>query len=128
MAGPGTPIWYCELRYKMAQAIEMGLLLFYPFIHFHFRRVESAIHLFSILKMKKFIFQFLIFLAPFFLIAPFADIFLSRELKKSHVYADSEYPTWNDILYGKVNAEIIINGSSRAWVQINPTMIEDSLK
>ncbi len=36
------------------------------------------------------------------------------------------YGVWNDILKGRVNSDIVIYGSSRAWVHINPKIIEDS--
>ncbi|MBL0144590.1 MAG: hypothetical protein IPP48_01315 [Chitinophagaceae bacterium] len=55
------------------------------------------------------------------------EIFISRNLKKSNSFAQKEYPTWNAIIDGKVNSSILIYGSSRAWVNINPTMIGDSL-
>ena len=77
--------------------------------------------------MKKFLFHFGIFLVPFILIASAADTFLSKELKKSNTYAMGEYPTWNDLFEGKINSEIVIYGGSKAWVQIDPAMIGDSL-
>jgi hypothetical protein len=77
--------------------------------------------------MKKFIIQFIIFSAPIVLISYGADIFISKELKKSHHYSDGESSSWNDIYTGKVNAEIVIYGSSRAWKHFNPEMIADSL-
>jgi hypothetical protein len=55
------------------------------------------------------------------------DSFLSSNLKKSNTYAQKEFPTWNSIIEGRVNSDIIINGSSRAWVHINPTLISDCL-
>ena len=64
---------------------------------------------------------------PIITIAYSTDIFISNNLKKSNLYAHKEYATWNDILEGKVNAKVVIYGSSRAWVHINPTMIADSL-
>ena len=81
--------------------------------------------------MKKFLVHILYFLLPLLVIAiPFSyliDLFISSNLKKSNIYAQKEYSTWNSILDGKVNSDIIINGSSRAWVHINPTMICNSL-
>jgi hypothetical protein len=38
-----------------------------------------------------------------------------------------EYKVWNDIVAGKAASDIFIYGSSRAWVQVNPKIIEDSL-
>ena len=61
------------------------------------------------------------------LLSYFADVFISTNLKRSNKFAEKEYSTWNDILEGKVNSDIIIYGNSRAWVQFNPTMMTDSL-
>lgn len=57
----------------------------------------------------------------------FADVFISTNLKESNKFAEKEYSTWNDILEGKVNSDIIIYGNSRAWVQFNSVMMTDSL-
>ena len=67
------------------------------------------------------------FLLPLVCTAYFIDLFISINLKKSNSYAQGEYTTWNDIYNGKINSDLIINGSSRAWVEIDPTMIGDSL-
>ncbi len=45
----------------------------------------------------------------------------------SNAHAQKEFPTWNAIIEGKVNSDILIYGSSRAWVQVNPSLIRDSL-
>ena len=81
--------------------------------------------------MKKFTLHVFYFLIPILVIvilfsAPI-DSFISLNLKKSNIYAKKEFPTWNSIIEGKVNSDIIINGSSRAWVHINPTLISDCL-
>ena len=39
-----------------------------------------------------------------------------------------EYGEWNEIYDGNINADIIIQGSSRAWRQLNPKTIENSTK
>jgi len=57
----------------------------------------------------------------------FADNYISTNLKKSNSFAEKEYSTWNAIFEGKINSDIVIYGSSRAWVQIDPTMISNSL-
>lgn len=76
--------------------------------------------------MKKFLIKFLLFILPLVLIAYSADVFISKQLKKSNSYTGGEYTTWNAILDGKVNADIVIYGSSRAWEHIDPNMIADS--
>jgi len=60
--------------------------------------------------------------------AYFIDVFISRNLKKSNSFAEGEYPVWNDVIDGKVNSDLVIYGSSRAWVHIDPAMISDSFK
>ncbi|MFM9826122.1 hypothetical protein [Flavobacterium sp.] len=77
--------------------------------------------------MKKFIVQISLFLMPIFLISYYADNYISENLKKSNSFAKKEYSTWNAILEGKVNSDIVIYGSSRAWVHISPLMISNSL-
>lgn len=77
--------------------------------------------------MKKFLLQLLLFFSILFAASYGADRFISHTLKKSNSYAMGEYSTWNDIENGTLNADIIINGSSRAWVQFDPTMMQDSL-
>lgn len=56
------------------------------------------------------------------------DIYLSTNLRKSNTFAHQEYPIWNDILEGNLDAEILIHGSSRAWVHFDPQILQDSLK
>lgn len=78
--------------------------------------------------MKKFLLKILIFLLPIILLGYFVDLFISTNLRKSNSYAQKEYPTWNAILEGKLDANILIYGSSRAWVHFDPKIIEDSLQ
>lgn len=77
--------------------------------------------------MKKFIKQVLLFIAPIIILAYYIDLFISNNLKKSNWFANKEYPTWNAIIEGKVNSDVLVYGSSRAWVHIDPAMISDSL-
>ncbi len=77
--------------------------------------------------MKKFLIRVLLFLMPLILIAYSADRFISKELKKSHQHAQSEFPVWNDLFDGNVRSDIVVYGSSRAWVEFDPQLISDSL-
>ena len=52
------------------------------------------------------------------------DLLISHSLKKSN-YAWGEYNTLNDIYNGKINSEIVIYGSSRAWRHIDPELLEN---
>lgn len=55
-----------------------------------------------------------------------ADYFISNKLKKNHK-SPGEIEVWNDIYSGNINSDIAIYGSSRAWVHIDPSILEDSL-
>jgi hypothetical protein len=56
-----------------------------------------------------------------------ADYYISENLKTSHS-SPGEMEVWNDIYNKNIDADIAIYGSSRAWVHISPTILEDSLK
>lgn len=78
--------------------------------------------------MKKFLKNLLIFLIPLLLVSFGLDHLLSNVLSKSNNHADGEYPTWNDLYAGNINSDIVIYGSSRAIVHINPKTISDSFQ
>lgn len=73
--------------------------------------------------MKKLLKKLLIFVCPIIVLAYPADWFISKGLAHS-VYSDGEIETWTDIYTGQVNSDYVIYGSSRAWVHIDPMMIE----
>ncbi len=77
--------------------------------------------------MKNFCVQLLYFLLPPIILAYAADWLLSAKLQQSNNFAVFEYPIWNTIFKGNVDAKVFIYGSSRAWVHINPGMIERNL-
>ncbi|MFZ4464325.1 MAG: hypothetical protein ACOYN5_10785 [Bacteroidales bacterium] len=56
------------------------------------------------------------------------DYIISKYLAESKNYAVGELNVWNDIYTGNINSDLVIYGSSRAWVHINPKIIEDSLQ
>lgn len=74
--------------------------------------------------MKKFLFQVGIFSIIFIIILSTLDFFVTKGLQKTK-YGD--YKEWNDIYSGNMNSDIIINGSSRAWVHISPRIIDSIL-
>lgn len=78
--------------------------------------------------MKRFIVRVTIFILPIFLIAYGADVFLSGNLKQINKYKEGEFSVWNDLYSGKINSDIVIYGSSRAWLHVNSPMMQDSLK
>jgi len=78
--------------------------------------------------MKSFIKQILIFFLPLIFLSIVLDYIISNQLKKSNTHAFREYPVWNDIHSGNINADLLIMGSSRAWRHIDPNVLEDSLE
>jgi hypothetical protein len=78
--------------------------------------------------IRAFIIRLTYFVLPVLVIACLGDIILSRTLKASKTYASGEYSVWNDLYEERINNDIVIYGSSRAVVQIDPRIIEDSLQ
>lgn len=76
--------------------------------------------------MKKVIKKILLFCLPIMLLAYPLDVNISNCLKLSNT-CYGEYGVWNDIYTGKINADIAIYGSSRAWVGISPKILSNSL-
>jgi hypothetical protein len=76
--------------------------------------------------MKQFIKKISIFLIPGLLLVYPADLFLSHLLKYTSL-GQGEFEVWNDIYHSKTNVSLAIYGSSRAWVHIDSSILEDSL-
>jgi hypothetical protein len=76
--------------------------------------------------MKHFLSRLLYFLIPLLLFSFAADLTLSHSLRRSNKYP-GETEVWNDIYKGTAGCDIAIYGSSRAWVQIDPEILKDSL-
>lgn len=74
--------------------------------------------------MKRLLVNTAIFMLPLVILMFIGDWFFSHQLKKSR---DGEFSVWNDIYNGKVNADIVVYGSSRAMVHMDPKIIQDSL-
>lgn len=66
-------------------------------------------------------------MVPVMVLAYPIDLFLSKYVKKSNQFY-GELEVWNDLYDGKINAEMLIYGSSRAWVHFNPAILADSLQ
>lgn len=77
--------------------------------------------------MKKFIKIILLFFIPILVLAYPIDLFLSKQLKKSNDFL-GEYEVWNDIYNSNIKADMVVYGSSRAWVDISPKILKDSLQ
>ena len=76
--------------------------------------------------MKQFLSRLSIFLCVCLVILFVFDIIVSSYLANSNKCA-GEIEVWNDIYEGTVESDILIYGSSRAWVHINPAILSDSL-
>jgi hypothetical protein len=72
--------------------------------------------------------RFYIFILTLFSFVSFlslvSDYFISSQLRKSK---KGDFGVWNDLINGKCQSDILVYGSSRAWVHINPKSIEDTL-
>jgi len=74
--------------------------------------------------MKKILIKTAIFFLPVAVLAYGLDILISSTLVRSNDYADGEFPVWNDLYNGKVNADIIIFGASNALRGLDTEVIE----
>ncbi len=74
--------------------------------------------------MKRFVLRLLLFcLLPLPLLYAFSYI-VDMGLRRSNSYYYSE---WNDIFHGAVNADLVITGSSRAYVHVSPKILDSAL-
>jgi len=76
--------------------------------------------------MKKFIINVITFLAIFAALSFPVQWMVDKGLKKSDY--STEYKEWDDITKSRINADIIIMGSSKAWRHISPQIFQDSFK
>lgn len=74
--------------------------------------------------MKKFLVRVLLFLFVVFICATLLDWFLSSRLLKNR---NRMFASWNQIYNDSTNYDLIINGSSRAWLQYNPIILDTIL-
>lgn len=77
--------------------------------------------------MKRFLLHVVLFCLILFVIAFFTDEYVSRKIKNIPEIAHGEFSIWNDIYAGNINADMVVCGSSRAWVNIDPLLLTDSL-
>lgn len=74
--------------------------------------------------MVQFIYKCIKFFSAIVIVSSLLDIFVSNQLEKSRI---DELSVWNDIYSGSINADLVIHGSSRAWVHFDSKIISDSL-
>ncbi len=77
--------------------------------------------------MRKFIINIIFCSLTFVILCLPVDFYISAKLKKTNK-CTGEFEVWNAIYSGEIKSSIAIFGSSRAWVHIDPEIIEDSLK
>ncbi len=77
--------------------------------------------------MRKFILTLLYFCLPVIILSFSVDYLLSNRLQELNNFAQGENLVWNDIYEGEIDDEIFIYGSSRAWVHIDPQLLEEKL-
>lgn len=74
--------------------------------------------------MKKFLVEIVMFLSLACSLLMIITFTTDKGLQHSnHKY----YQSWNDIYHGAINAEILIQGNSHAWVQVDPGIIDSTL-
>jgi hypothetical protein len=77
--------------------------------------------------MKKLFTKIIFFILPLIALLYPADYFVSKNLAKSGTAAYGETRVWNDIYTGQIASKIVVYGSSRAWVHVDPKLLQDSL-
>jgi len=75
--------------------------------------------------MKTFIYKILCFTLLLLLLAYTLQWVFDYNLRKSN--CSSNYKEWNDIFDSKINADMIIQGNSRAWKHISPGVLDTVL-
>lgn len=74
--------------------------------------------------MNRFLLNLLKFSLPLLILVYPLDLIITKGLKETK---HTNYHDWNTIYNGNVNADIIINGSSKAWVQVSTKIIDSML-
>lgn len=77
--------------------------------------------------MKKFLVQLSIFLLPLTVLFLIADKLFSSGLQKCNFLTFGEIAVWDDVINGRVNADVAVYGSSRAVHHFDPAIFGDSL-
>ena len=74
--------------------------------------------------MKKFLYKILLFTFLVLVCAFGLDFFLSYRLRQNK---NRMYAAWNQVYNDSISYDLVINGSSRAWTQYNPVIIDSIL-
>ena len=74
--------------------------------------------------MKKFLYKTTLFLVICLVVLGAIDGIFSRCLQKSNY---SSIEGWFDLMHGKIDSDIIVSGSSRAYVMVSPSILDSIL-
>ena len=74
--------------------------------------------------MKKFLYQILLFTLLVVVCAFGLDFFLSYRLRQN---PNRMYAVWNQVYNDSICYDLVVNGSSRAWTQYNPLILDSIL-
>lgn len=74
--------------------------------------------------MKTFIKRLSLFIIPFWIVLSIIDFTYSKIAARTNNF---EIETWCDLIKGTIDADVIINGNSRAVYQINPLILDSVL-
>lgn len=75
--------------------------------------------------MKKFLLHITLFALLLYVLAFAADCYISKQLQ---ALQSSPFANWNDLYQGNIQSDVLIMGSSRAFVQFNTRIIDSCLQ
>ncbi len=75
--------------------------------------------------MKKFVLKISLFLVILWMLVSGFQYVIDKGLQKSTV---GEYKEWNDIIKARINADLIVQGSSRACFHVSPYVLDSVLQ
>ena len=78
----------------------------------------------TILNMKKFLYKTLLFACFITFCAYGLDMFMSWRLRTNE---NRIYAAWNQVYNSDLDYDLVVNGSSRAWTQYNPLILDSIL-
>ena len=74
--------------------------------------------------MKKFIKKVIVFSVTILITFFVGEMTVSEGLRQTQF---GDYAEWTDLYSGNINADVIINGSSKAWVNVSPQILDSFL-
>jgi len=74
--------------------------------------------------MKKFLYSIILFVLPVWTMLTIVDYYYSQAATKSNSF---HINAWYDLMHGEIDADVVVMGSSRAWVHISPIILDSIL-